>query len=242
VPALVNRAFAEEFFPGESAVGPRITYDGGDWLVIEGVVGDVRQEQLGSEPRSRIYVPHGQEPLARLYVALRSSGDPAALAEPVRAAVAEVDPLVPIVRFSPMSEVVRQSLGRTRVFTGLLSGFALLALLLGAVGIYGVVSYGVSQRTREIGVRVALGASRTEVLVEVLRGGLRPVALGLVVGLLLAGGLARLLSSYLYEVSSSDPLTYAVVAVGTLLVGVAAAFAPARRAARLDPIEALRAD
>jgi len=241
-PALVSRAFAEEFFPGDDPIGHRLTGDGEEWLRIVGVVGDIRSRQLETSPRSQIYVPHGHEPLPRLYLAIRTAGDPVALSAAVRAAVSEVDPLVPITRVSPMSEVVSRSMARARVFTGLLAGFALLALLLGAMGIYGVVSYGVSQRTREIGVRMALGASRGAVLREVLRGGLQPVGLGLVAGLLAAAGGGRLLAGYLYQVSSLDPMTFACVGLGTLLVGAAAALGPARRGARLDPIEALRAE
>jgi putative ABC transport system permease protein len=237
---LVNRAFVERFFPAQDPIGHRLTGEGEEWMRIVGVVGDVRQRQLDARPQPAIYPDHAQDPLRRLYVVVRTGGDPARYAAAVRAALADVDPLVPVVRFLPMSEVVSGSLTRTHLFTGLLVAFALTALMLGAVGIYGVVSYGVSQRTREIGVRMALGADRHRVLGSVLGAGLRPVVFGLVAGLALAASGSRVLSAYLYEVTRLDPLIYGVVAAGVLLVGVVAVLGPARRAAWLDPLEAMR--
>jgi predicted permease len=241
-PVLVNRAFADTFFPGSDPIGHRLTGDGEEWLRIVGVAGDVRQSRLDAGARPAIYPPHGQDPLRRLYVTVRTTGDPSDWVRAVGAAVAAEDPLVPITRFAPMREVVSESLVRTRLFAGLLACLAALALVLGAVGIYGVVSYGVSQRTREIGVRMALGADRRTVLLDVLRGGLRPVVAGLLAGLALAAAGGRLLSGYLYEVTSRDPLTFTVVGAGVLVVAVAAALGPARRAAGLDPIVAVRAE
>ncbi len=242
VPVLVNRAFQREFFPDGDPVGHRLTSEGEEWMRVVGVVGDVRQHQLDAAAQPMIYPPHSHDPMRSLYVAVRTSGDPSALTAAVAAAAAEVDALVPITFFKPMNEVVSRSMARARLFAGLLVGFAAVALALGTVGIYGVVSYGVSRRTREIGVRMALGADQRSVLREVIRGGLRPVALGLAVGLALAGFGGRLLAGYLYEVTSYDPATFGTVAAGVLLVGGAAALGPARRAARLDPIESMRGD
>lgn len=242
IPAVVNAAFVERYLPDTDPLGHRLTGEGREWMRVVGVVGDLRQRQLDANPRPAIYVPHGQEPMPRLYVAVRTSGDPASHLAAVGAAVADVDPLVPVTRFRPMSEVVSRSLARSRLFASLLAGFAVLALVLGAVGIYGVVSYGVGQRTREIGVRMALGASRKAVLEEVLRTGLRPVAVGLLAGLMGAVFAGRLLAGYLYDVQSHDPMTFATVGLGVLVVGIVATLGPARRAARLEPIDALRAE
>jgi putative ABC transport system permease protein len=239
---LVNSTFAQEFFPDTDPIGHRLTDEGKEWVRIVGVVGDVRQHQLDLGPRPTIYVPHALDPMRRLYVTVRTAGDPAGRSAAVAAAVAELDPLVPITRLSPMTEVVSGSLARARLFASLLAGFATLALGLGAVGIYGVVSYGVGQRTREIGLRMALGADRGTVLTEVLAGGLRPVALGLLGGLALAAVFGQLLAGYLYQVPSHDPLTFGAVGLGVLLVGAAAALGPARRAAGLDPLAAIRAE
>jgi ABC-type antimicrobial peptide transport system permease subunit len=173
---------------------------------------------------------------------VKTDGDPLLLAGSVRAAVKMVDPSVPVNRIVPMSEVVNGSSARSRLFSGLLAGLASLALMLGALGIYGVISYGVSQRRREIAVRMALGARRNTVLGEVIRGGLRPVALGLVLGLILAAFGGRLIAGELYEVAAYDPATFAVVALGVMLVATGAALGPALRAAGVDPIQALRED
>jgi putative ABC transport system permease protein len=242
VAVLVNRAFAETFFPGEVSVGHRLTWEDDDWMRIVGVVGDTRQHQLETSPRPQIYAPLGGEPAARLEVVVQAKGDPVALIGPIRAAVKSVDKAVPINRIVPMSEVVSGSSARARVFSALLAGLASLALLLGALGIYGVISYGVFERRREISVRMALGARRRTVLREVIQGGLRSVVMGLLAGLILAAFGGRLLSSQLYEVPSYDPPTFGAVTLGVLVVAAMAALAPAFRAAGLDPIAALRED
>jgi predicted permease len=241
-PVLVNKAFADAFFPGQDAVGHRLTWEGDEWMRIAGVVGDSRQHQLDAAPRPQIYAPLGQESESRLEIVVKTDGDPLLLAGSVRAAVKMVDPSVPVNRIVPMSEVVNGSSARSRLFSGLLAGLASLALMLGALGIYGVISYGVSQRRREIAVRMALGARRNTVLGEVIRGGLRPVALGLVLGLILAAFGGRLIAGELYEVAAYDPATFAVVALGVMLVATGAALGPALRAAGVDPIQALRED
>lgn len=242
VSVLVNQALADAFFPGQDPLGHRLTWDGEEWLRIVGVVGDSRQHKLEDGPRPQIYAPLGQDPFSRLEVVMKAKGDPMTLAGTVRAAVKEVDAAVAVNRIVPMSELVSGSSARRRGFSALLAGLASLALLLGTLGIYGVISYGVSQRRREIAVRMALGANRGTILGEVIRGGLRPVVVGLITGLGLAAAGGRLLSANLYETSVLDPLTFAVVAASVMLVATMAAVGPAMRAAALDPIEALRED
>jgi len=240
---LVNQAFVRTFFAdGQDPLGHRLTWESDEWMRIVGVVGDSRQHQLDQTPRPQIYAPLGQDEARRLEVVIRTEGDPVKLAGAVRTAVKSLDPGVPINRMVPMREVVLGSSARSRQFSGLLSGLAGLALVLGGLGIYGVISYGVSQRRREIAVRMALGAGRRRVLGEVMRSGLRPVVLGLTVGVFLAFLGGRLLASHLYEVPSFDPLTFGVVALGVLGVAVAAALGPALRAAGVEPVRALRED
>ena len=241
-PVLVNQAFADAFFPGQDAVGHRLNWEEDEWMRIAGVVGDSRQHQLDAAPRPQIYAPLGFESESRLEVVVKTDGDPLLLAGPLRAAVKMVDPGVPVNRIVPMSEVVSGASARSRVFSSLLAALASLALVLGALGIYGVISYGVSQRRREIAVRMALGARRNTVLGEVIRGGMRPVALGLALGLILAALGGGLIAGELYEVTAYDPITFAVVALGVMLVATGAALGPALRAASVDPSQALRED
>jgi len=179
-------------------------------------------------------------PVFQLSVVLRTAGDPLLQASALRSALAEIDPNQPLVRVRTMEDNMAATVAQPRFRTWLIGIFAALALLLAAVGIYGVMSYSVTQRTSEIGIRVALGAQPSDVFRIVVGEGLRLALLGVAVGLVAALILTRLLQSFLYGISASDPLTFTGVAVLLTLVGVAASFFPARRATRVDPIVALR--
>jgi putative ABC transport system permease protein len=246
--AIVNQAMARRQWPGESALGKHIRFgidrDGTQSLTVVGVVKNARQNDWTSPPADEIYVPYYQRPnamgLSYLTFVLRTQTDPAALAGAARNAVGRVAQGLPISDMQTMERVVADDLWRPRLATLLLGMFAGVALLLAAVGIYGVVSYSVRARTQEIGIRMALGASAADVWGMAFREGMRPVAAGAAVGLMAALGLTRLMSTLLYGVAPTDPYTFAGVVATLLAVAAAANVLPAVRAARVDPMTALR--
>ncbi len=250
--AIVNESFVRQLFSAHDPIG-RIVYLGGQGNPprrIVGVVGDVKSEIARTVPPT-VFIPSAQTPVGftRLFgvwfpthVMVRASGDPAALAGVVRAAIHDTDPRVPVGRMRTLDEVLSASVAFNRFQMLLIAIFAGLALVLAAVGTYGVMSYLVAQRTHEIGVRVALGAVPRDVLGMVLRRGLALAGGGLVLGLVGAGALTRLLASQLYGVRPLDPLTFGAVTAVLLLVALLACFVPAWRAARVDPVVALRAE
>jgi len=242
--AIVNEELARRTWPGQVAVGRRLRLLGppDTWVTVVGVVGDIKQVTLGEPATPQIYQPMLQAPGIFNTVAARTDGDPASFVAAVRAAIWSVDPEQPVWKLRSMDAMLAYDLAGPR-FTMLLTlAFALLALLLAAVGVYGVMSYTVAQRTREVGIRMALGARTAEVVRLVVGGGLRVVGVALVVGLGAAFGLAPLIRKQLFAVTATDPLTF--IAVPLLLVGVAllACYLPARRAARVDPMVALRTE
>jgi predicted permease len=241
--ALVDAAAAERYWPGQEPVGKRLRYPwGGPWLTVVGVVGGVKNNDLAREALPAFYVPYAQRPGTALKLAVRTTAAPEALAASLRAVVAEVDAGVPVGEVAPLSRLVEASLGRPRLATLLFALFALLALGLGALGVYGVLAHEVGQRTRELGIRMALGARGADVLGLVVRQALGLAAAGVAAGL--AGALAgtQLLSSLLYGVGARDPLTFALVPLVLLGVALLAALLPARRATAVDPTVALRAE
>ncbi|HEV3455472.1 MAG TPA: ABC transporter permease [Thermoanaerobaculia bacterium] len=244
---IVNRAMARRLWPGESPLGKRLTFDPptdpkARWLTVVGMVGDVRAAALRTEPGSQAYWPELQRPMSEMALVLRTSRPPALVVPPLRQLVQALDPDLPLYRVQTLATVVAASLDQNRVKTLLIGCFGALALLLAAVGIYGLVSYSVAQRTHEIGIRVALGAGRREVLRMVIVQGMGLVAAGLAVGLAVAWACSRLLADQLYEIKVTDPLTYAGVPLLLAAVALAANWLPARRATRVDPLEALRAE
>jgi putative ABC transport system permease protein len=245
--AVINRTMAERYWPGRDPIGARITFDdpadtASTWMTVVGIVGDVHEESLSRPVYPQVYLPLAQVPGRSLMVAVRSAGDPSALVPALRRAVRTIDPDLPLFQVATMEERVSASLARPRINAVLLGGFALTALLLAAIGIYGVIAYGVVQRTRELGIRVALGARATDVLRMVIRQGMRPVLLGVTLGL--AGALAgtRVLRSLLFGVGPFDPTAFGLVTLFLLLVALAATWLPARRAGRSDPMTALRVE
>jgi predicted permease len=242
VQAIVSRSMAERFWRGRSAVGEAFVIGGRVPARVIGVAGDVRQQRLDSVAGYTIYVPTNVMPRSHMSLVVRTTGDPATLVGPVRAAIREVLPDRPIEEVVPMETKLAEAASTPRFFTVLVSLFGGLALVLAAVGLYGVVSYVVSQRQREIGVRVALGAPPAGVVALMLRRGMLPVVAGLGVGIAAALVATRLLGTLLYDVSPTDPLTFAAVALLLGGVGLLASYLPSRRAARVDPTVTLRAE
>ena len=240
---IVNQSAAAMLWPGEDVVGKRIAGDGeGDvWFTVVGVVPDVLQHSLSEKSRPEVYVPLSQESAFTFFLVVRAS-DPAKLAPAARTAVLSVDTHVPVSRVRTMQAVVAESLSHVRFVTELLGIFAFVALALGVIGVYGVTAYSVSRRTREIGLRLALGASRSSVVRFVMRGGLVPVAAGSLLGLLGASSGAHLLGSLLYGVGPGDPMTLGAVVATLFATAGMATYVPALRAARVDPAEALRSE
>jgi len=243
---LVNETLARRWWPAGDAVGKRMRTGSvdqpGPWMTVAGVVGDVRQYGLDQEQKTQFYRTERQVALHPMSLVLRAQGDPEALASALRGAVQSIDPDQPIYNVRSMDSLLATTLAPRRLSLLLLATFAVTALLLAGVGIYGVLAYSVTQRTHEIGIRMALGARRADVLVMVLRQGLRLVLAGAALGVAAAFGLTRLMSSLLFGVSPTDPATLGAVCL--VLVGVAllACLVPARRASGVDPMIALRCE
>jgi putative ABC transport system permease protein len=245
---VVNTSFAKEHFGGESPLGKRmqlgaIPDETVPWMEIVGVVGDVRRG-LGTEPQAEMYLPFKQAdallPVLSLSIVLRTGVEPATEASALRGVLAGIDKNQPLVKVRTMEDNMKASAVQPRFRTWLLGLFALLALLLSTIGIYGVMSYSVTQRVQEIGIRMALGAQPVQVFQRVTGEGLRLALIGVGVGFVGSLALTRVLRSFLYEVSAIDPITYGVVAGILIAVGLLASYLPARRATRVDPLVALR--
>jgi predicted permease len=242
---LVSDALARKYWPGQDAVGKRLkwgTPESNDpWLTVVGIVGDVKQGPLDTAAGFHTYQPYAQLAGARsLRIAVRTQGDPASVTADVRTAVWSLDRQLALGSVRTMDEVVSRSTASRRFSLALVGSFAVLALLLAAIGIYAVLAYSVARRTHEIGVRMALGARRGDVVQLVLGQSLRVTAIGILLGIAGALGLTRLLQSLLYEVSPTDPVTFASVLVLLAAIASAASYLPMRRAMRVDPLVALR--
>lgn len=240
---LVDENLARRFWPHEDAIGKRIAYDSPTWHEVIGVVPEVRTFGSEARPLIRMYTPAGRFPQRIMLLSIRAGNvDAEALAASVMRTVHEVDKDLPITEVATLDDILTREASTRRFNTLLFSVFAALALVLAVTGVYGVLSYSVSQRTHEVGIRMALGAGRGDVLRLFIGQGMRLVLLGLVIGLGGALALTRLMSSLLFGVSSADVATFVVVAVGLMLVGIFACYLPARRATRVDPLVALRYD
>jgi predicted permease len=241
--AILNESAARHYWPNEDAMGKRVKLEDGSapvWRQVVGIVGDVRQDGLVKEGRPEVYAPLLQVPVPYMLLAVRTRAEPAALTAAVRHAVMAVDKDQPLFQIKTMEQVVGDSVAGPRFQMSLLAIFATIALGLAAIGIYGLMSYTVNQRTREIGIRMALGAKRGDVLHLVVRHGMLLAIVGVVLGTVGALLLTRFLSGMLYGVGVNDPTTLLSVAI--LLIGVAAlaSYIPARRATQVDPMVALR--
>ena len=242
--AIVNETMARRFFPNGNAMGKRIKWalDDKEWRTIVGVVRDVRGHALEGEARPQFYHPFAEaadEDSMSFAVRADASTLPS-LQNAIKQELKQLDPSLPAANFLSMPELLTRAVARPRFNSLLLGLFAALALLLAFVGLYGVVAHGVTQRTREIGIRMAVGAQRRDVLAMIIRQGMQPALGGLIVGLVAAFALAQVLASQLYGVSPRDPLTFVLVGVGLFIVALSACLIPARRATRIDPVKTLR--
>jgi putative ABC transport system permease protein len=239
---VVNKSFAERTWPGQSAIGKRIQFGNEGWWTVVGVVGDAKHYTLNEAQLLQGYVAHAQRPQVFTSIVVRTKGNPTDFARSVREAVWRVDRDQPIWRFRSMDEDLSGVVQSKKTMMWLTGLFALVALLVAVVGVYGVLSYTVAQRTQEVGIRIALGADAARVRRMVIGDGLRLVAVAVVVGLALSIGAGRFLRNQLFGIPATDTLTF--VAVTVVLGGVAllACYIPARRASRVDPLVALRMD
>ena len=247
--AVVNETLARLYFKDGNAIGGRLRVGNmrNPWAVVVGIVADERHNGVTGLVKEKFYIPHSQWHIAtggnlvrNAFIVVRTTGDPMSVAAAVRGEVRALDPSLPVANVRPMTEVVAASLATPRLTGFLLGTFAVIALLLAAVGIYGVLAYLVSRRTHEIGIRLAIGADRGQVVRMVLGQGIGLATLGLLAGIVGALGLTRLMTSVLYDVTPADPWTYASVIGGLLAVAAVASAIPALRAARVDPVTALR--
>jgi putative ABC transport system permease protein len=209
---------------------------------VVGVVGDVRNRSLNTEPRAAYYVPHTQVPFSQMIAVVKTTGEPRSMISGVTKEVAAMDPDIPLFGVKSMEEYLSSSVAAPRFNTTLLSIFAAVALVLTVVGLYGVMSYSVAQRTNEIGIRLALGAQSRDVLLMIVKQGSVLIGLGLAIGLFGAYLATKLIASLLFGVQAKDPFTFAAVAVVLALVGLLACYIPAWRATKVDPMEALRCE
>jgi len=245
---IINQQTAREIFPDENPIGKRITFGNTDqnkqpvWFEIVGVVADVRSLELREESQAEIYFSSLQDYWPAMSLVVRSTVEPSSLAGSVRQVVNEVDKSVPVSEVKTMEHVVSESITQPRFNLFLLGLFGTVAMLLSAAGIYGVTAYTVTQRTHELGIRLALGAQVGDVLKMILGQGMAVIGVGLVLGLVAAFALMRLLRSLLFGVGENDPLTFVAITLVLLIVALIACYIPARRATKVDPLEALRAE
>ena len=251
--AVINETMARTYWKNpEDAIGGQIRVGGSmsrPWVTVVGMVADERHNGVTGIVKEKFYVPHSQWHIATSgslirggFLVVRTTGDPMAIAGSVRAQVRALDPNIPVANIRPMTEVVSTSLATPRLTGFLMGAFAAIALTLAAVGIYGVLSYLVARRTHEIGIRLAVGADRMQVLSMVLKQGLTLAGAGIVAGLAAALALTRLMQTLLYQVRPSDPETFVVVSLSLVIVAIIASAVPAYRATRVSPLVALRTE
>ena len=242
--AVVDQAFADKYFPNQDPIGQGLEIGNGikNFFDIVGVVGNIHYAGLDAVPAPTMYVPIAQDTFSTIWVVERADGDPSQLAAPAREAIRDIDPLLPTYSMTPLAQVVSDSVAPQRFSMLLLATFAGIALFLAAVGLYGVVAYSVQQRTREIGLRIAIGAAPRDVITMIVGGAMKLAFVGVIVGLIGAAAFARLAETLLFQVTPSDPVSYAATSGVLFAVAILACYAPARRAMRVDPIVALQTE
>jgi putative ABC transport system permease protein len=242
---IVNEALASRYWPNENPIGKRLLlFEEGqgkqEWLEIVGVVGNVRHKAIEMESMEEVYLPYNQSPGNFMNLVVRTTSDPASMAPAIRGQVLSVDKDQPVSDIMTMDQRVAKSVAAKRFVMFLLGAFSILALALAAVGIYGVMSYLVTQRTQEIGVRMALGAQRLDVLTLVVKKGMGLAIIGTAIGLVASLALTRLMRSLLFEVTPTDWFTFVIASTVLLIAALLASYIPARRATKVDPLTALR--
>jgi putative ABC transport system permease protein len=244
--AVINEAMAEQFFRGEDPIGRRLRRGGRDsdraWITIVGVVGNIRHLGLDTPPVPELFFPHAQAAWPQLNLMIRTTVAPMSLIDPLQRVVREMGPNHDVGTPRTAEQLLATSVGTRRFAMQLLSLFALLAFVLAGTGIYGVLSYGVAQRTQEIGIRMALGANAAGIVRLIMLQGAAPLAVGISAGLAGCFAVTRVMANLLYGISPYDVTTFAVALALVVLVAIAALVGPARRAARTDPLVALRCD
>jgi putative ABC transport system permease protein len=242
--SIVNETFVKRYFPNEDPVGKRFTFGGGGpnarWFTIVGVVRDTKRQGIDQPVRIESWMPLAQMPSGSMDVVLRTTGAPLALSNAVREAVWSLDRDLPIPSIQTIEQILSERVAQRRLNMLLLGLFAMVALILAAVGIYGVMNYAVTQRTNEIGVRIALGAQSGDVIGLVLKQGMALTLVGVAIGLIATFAMTRLMTSLLFGVSATDPITFAAIAALLIAVAILACWIPARRATKVDPMVALR--
>jgi len=240
---IVSEAFVRKYLRGEDPLSKTISvYMAKDnpYSEIIGVAGDVKQDSLDKEPAPAVYYVHTNLKYPNMVFAARVDGDPLALAGPVRRIIREMDPALPMAGVRTLDQIVGQTIARQKFAALLLAGFSLAALLLASVGIYGVLAYAVSERTREVGIRLAVGADPARIVTLILGSGARMAGAGTAIGVFGALALSYLLKTLLFGVSTRDPLTFVAVPLILMTIALLAAWLPARRASKIDPMQALR--
>lgn len=241
---IVNETLAKKYWPNDEVIGKRFKLGGYNsetpWISIVGVVKDIRYSGMTSDFIPEFFLPHKENTWRGMHIVLRTQGNAEALAPALRATVLELDPNLPLNNIETMESLISESIWMNEFLTTLFGMLAVIALVLAVIGIYGVINYQVSQRTHEIGIRMALGAQMEDVRRLVVRQGLKLVGLGIVIGIPAALGLMRFMSMLFYGISPNDPVTFAVITVAAIIVGLAASYIPARRATKVDPMIALR--
>ena len=237
---MVNEAFVNEFLPGQDPIGQTFAERGAPAVSIIGVTDNVMNADFDDKLEAQIYAPYTQEVWRSMHLVIRSGSDPAQLTSAVRGEVSALDKTLPVFNVKPMEQVIGERMSPKRLAASMMAVFALLALALAGVGIYAVMSYAVSQRTHEIGIRMALGAQARDIFNLVIKQGLTLTLIGIVIGLTGAYAMTRAMAGLLYGVTATDPLTF--IGISLLLAGVAmlACYVPTRRAIRVDPMIALR--
>ena len=238
--ALINEAAAKKWFPNQDPIGRRVLSGSPDPREVVGIVGDVLQRTPGEPAVAQMFIPYAQRTGRTIRLIVRTDGDPMAMASAVREQIRALDPNLPLAQATPLKDVVSRSVARPRFYTSLLALFAAVALILSATGIFGVMSYAVAQQSKEIGIRMALGARAADVLRSIVGRALGLAGLGVIVGIIAALALGGIIRSQLFGVTIFDPATLGSVIAVLLVSAALASLLPATRAARIDPIKAFR--